>query len=115
MSTTYDTASGARFVDPKVLAKIGSLELVARSVVEGFLNGLHRSPPLGASMDFAEHRAYMPGDDIRRIDWRLFARTDRYYVKEFEADTNANVVLLLDVSPSMRFGGGEQHGGPVGK
>jgi uncharacterized protein (DUF58 family) len=93
-----------RFIDPAVLARIGNLELVARIVVEGFLSGLHRSAHLGVSMDFAEHRAYMPGDDTRRIDWRLWARTDRYYVKEFEADTNANVVLLLDVSRSMGFG-----------
>jgi uncharacterized protein (DUF58 family) len=73
-------------------------------VVEGFINGLHRSPNLGASMDFAEHRAYMPGDDLRRIDWRLFGRSDRYFVKEFEADTNTNLLLLLDVSASMGFG-----------
>ena len=106
---------GYRFIDPAVLARIGSLELVARTVVEGFLSGLHRSAHLGVSMDFAEHRAYMPGDDIRRIDWRLWARTDRYYVKEFEADTNANVVLLLDVSRSMRFGGGSGGGGRIGK
>jgi uncharacterized protein (DUF58 family) len=96
--------AGLRFIDPAVLARIGNLELVARSVVEGFLSGLHRSAHLGVSMDFAEHRPYMPGDDIRRIDWRLWARTDRYYVKEFEADTNANVVMLLDVSRSMTFG-----------
>lgn len=94
-----------RFVDPTVLARIGNLELVARAVVEGFINGLHRSPHLGASMDFAEHRAYMPGDDIRRIDWRLYARTDRYYVKEFEADTNTNFVVLLDTSKSMHYAG----------
>ena len=81
---------GARFVDPAVLARIGNLELVARSVVDGVINGLHRSPYFGASVDFAEHRGYVPGDDIRRVDWRVFARTDRYYVKEFEADSNAN-------------------------
>ena len=96
--------AGPRFVDPRVLAKIGSLELIAKVVVEGFINGLHRSPNLGASMDFAEHRAYMPGDDIRRIDWRLYARSDRYYIKEFEADTNANFSVLVDVSKSMGFG-----------
>jgi uncharacterized protein (DUF58 family) len=73
-------------------------------VVEGFISGLHRSTYLGRSVDFAEHRAYMPGDDIRRIDWRLFARTDRFYVKEFEADTNTSFTLLLDVSRSMSFG-----------
>jgi uncharacterized protein (DUF58 family) len=95
---------GARFVDPKVLARIGNLELVARSVVDGFINGLHRSPYFGASVDFAEHRGYVPGDDIRRVDWRVFARTDKYFVKEFEADSNSNFVVLLDVSASMAFG-----------
>ncbi len=95
---------GARFVDPKVLARIGNLELLAKTVVDGFINGLHRSPYLGLSLDFAEHRAYIPGDDIRRIDWRLYARTDRFYVKQFEADTNANVSILLDVSRSMSYG-----------
>ena len=99
-----DTGSATSFIDPKVLAKIDNLELLARTVVEGFINGLHRSPNLGTSMDFAEHRAYMPGDDLRRIDWRLFGRSDRYYVKEFEADTNTNLLLLLDVSGSMSFG-----------
>jgi uncharacterized protein (DUF58 family) len=96
-------SAGARFLDPKVLARIDNLELLARTVVEGFINGLHRSPYLGHSVDFAEHRAYMPGDDIRRIDWRLFARTDRFYVKEFEADSNSNFLVLLDTSRSMRF------------
>src|SRR5215208_5711808 len=91
-------------LDPSVLARIGNLELLARAVVEGFINGLHRSPLLGSSSDFAEHRAYMPGDDIRRIDWRLYARSDRYFVKEYEADTNTNFNVVLDVSPSMRYG-----------
>ncbi|MEX2570712.1 MAG: DUF58 domain-containing protein [Gemmatimonadota bacterium] len=94
-----------RFLDPHVLARIDNLELLSRSVVGGFINGLHRSPFLGLSLDFAEHRAYMPGDDIRRIDWRLYARTDRYFVKEFEADTNANFVVLLDISSSMSYSG----------
>jgi uncharacterized protein (DUF58 family) len=92
------------FLDPSVLARIGNLELLARSVVEGFINGLHKSPHLGASTDFAQHRGYMPGDDIRRIDWRLWARSDRYYLKEFEAETNTNFSVILDVSPSMRYG-----------
>ena len=95
---------GARFVDPVVLARIGNLELVSRSVVDGFINGLHRSPYFGASVDFAEHRGYVPGDDIRRVDWRLYARTDRYYIKEYEADSNSNFAVLLDVSKSMGFG-----------
>jgi uncharacterized protein (DUF58 family) len=95
---------GARFVDPIVLARIGNLELVSRSVVDGFINGIHRSPYFGASVDFAEHRGYVPGDDIRRVDWRLYARTDRYYIKEYEADSNSNFSVLLDVSKSMGFG-----------
>ncbi len=95
---------GARFVDPAVLARIGNLALVARSVVDGVINGMHRSPYFGASVDFAEHRGYVPGDDIRRVDWRVFARTDKYFVKEFEADSNSNFSVLLDVSKSMAFG-----------
>jgi uncharacterized protein (DUF58 family) len=93
----------SRFLAPEVLARIGNIELLARTVVEGFVSGLHKSPYLGRSVDFAEHRAYMPGDDIRRIDWRLFGRTDRFYLKEFEADSNTDLVQLLDVSRSMRF------------
>jgi uncharacterized protein (DUF58 family) len=95
---------GARFVDPQVLARVGNLDLLARNVVNGFINGLHRAPYFGASIDFAEHRGYVPGDDIRRVDWRLYARTDRYYVKQYEADTNTNMSVLLDVSRSMGFG-----------
>jgi uncharacterized protein (DUF58 family) len=94
---------GSRFVDPAVLARIKDLDLLARSVVDGFINGLHRAPYFGASVDFAEHRGYVPGDDIRRVDWRLYARTDRYFIKQYEADTNANFSVLLDVSKSMSF------------
>src|SRR5580765_7464304 len=97
---------GARFVDPKVLARIKDLSLLARNVVDGFINGLHRAPYFGASVDFAEHRGYVAGDDIRRVDWKLYARTDRYFVKQYEADTNANLAILLDVSKSMSFGSG---------
>lgn len=95
---------GAQFVDPAVLARIGNLDLVARSVVDGVINGLHKSPFFGTSVDFAEHRGYVAGDDIRRVDWRVFARTDKFYVKEFEADSNSNFVVLLDVSASMAYG-----------
>jgi uncharacterized protein (DUF58 family) len=95
---------GTRFLNPAVLARVGNLELVARSVVDGVINGLHRSPFFGSSVDFAEHRGYVPGDDIRRVDWRVFARTDKYYLKEFEADSNSNFSVLLDVSKSMAFG-----------
>ena len=92
-----------RFLEPSTLARIANLDLLSRTVVEGFISGLHHSPFFGRSLDFAEHRQYMPGDDIRLIDWKLFARTDRFYVKEFEADTNTNCTILLDVSRSMRF------------
>ena len=95
---------GAQFVDPQALARIQNLELLARFVVDGFINGLHRAPYLGFSLDFAEHRGYEPGDDLRRVDWRVFGRTDRFYVKQFEADSNANCVVALDVSKSMRYG-----------
>ena len=100
----HGTMAGARFVDPSVLARIGNLDLLARTVVDGFINGLHRAPYFGASIDFAEHRGYVAGDDIRRVDWRLYARTDRYYVKQYEADTNTNLTVLFDVSKSMSFG-----------
>jgi uncharacterized protein (DUF58 family) len=107
--TTALTPQPTSFLDPSVLSRIGNLELLAKIVVEGFINGLHRSPHLGASTDFAEHRAYMPGDDIRRIDWKLFARSDRHYIKEYEADTNTNFSVILDVSPSMRYGANAEH------
>ncbi|UCD24023.1 MAG: DUF58 domain-containing protein [Gemmatimonadota bacterium] len=93
----------SQFLDPKVLARIDNIDLLARTVVDGFINGLHHSPYFGLSVDFAEHRPYMPGDDIRRIDWRVFGRTDRFYVKEYEADTNANFSILFDISRSMDY------------
>jgi uncharacterized protein (DUF58 family) len=93
-------------MDPATLARIGNLELVARWVVEGFISGLHRSPHLGFSTDFAEHRQYVPGDDIRHVDWRVFARTERTYLKTYEADTNTNFTVLLDSSASMGYGSG---------
>ena len=96
----------ASFLDPVLLARIGDLALLARMVVDGFMHGVHRSRRIGLSLDFAEHRAYQPGDDIRRIDWRVFGRTDRFYVKEYEADTNASVTFALDTSGSMDFGSG---------
>jgi uncharacterized protein (DUF58 family) len=101
---TSGAMPGARFVDPKVLQRIGNLDLLARGVVDGFINGLHRAPHFGASIDFAEHRGYVAGDDIRRVDWRLYARTDKYFVKQYDADTNTNFAVLLDISKSMSFG-----------
>src|SRR5215813_13641649 len=97
---------GTRFLSPEVLARISSLELVARSVVEGFISGLHRSPYLGFSTDFAEHRQYMPGDDLRHLDWKLLARTDRLYIKKYQGDTNAQIHLLVDASASMGYASG---------
>jgi uncharacterized protein (DUF58 family) len=96
----------AQFLDPAVLARIGSLELTARVIVEGFLQGLHRSPFRGSSVEFAEYRQYMPGDDTARIDWKVLARSDRYFVKKFEQETNQPCHLLLDASASMDFGSG---------
>ena len=106
MATRQPELGSTGFLDPAVLATIGSLELLARTVVDGFLHGLHRSGRLGLSMEFAQHRAYLPGDEIRRIDWRVFARTDRYYVKQYEAETHATVTILLDISKSMAYGTG---------
>ena len=94
-----------RFLDPDVLARIGSLELVARAVVEGFISGLHRSPFTGLSTEFAEYRQYNPGDDLRYLDWRLLGRTDRFFIKKYRADTNAQVTLLVDTSGSMNYAG----------
>jgi uncharacterized protein (DUF58 family) len=86
------------------LLKIQNLELVARTVVEGFVQGLHRSPYTGFSVDFASYRQYMPGDEIRRIDWNVFARSDRLYIKLYEGETNTRVLVLLDISGSMNYG-----------
>lgn len=97
------TPQSTRFIDPAVLTRISSLELVARTVVEGFVAGLHRSPHLGFSVNFAEYRPYRPGDDIRKIDWKVFARLDRFFVKEFEGETNTSIHLLLDCSRSMAY------------
>ena len=97
-------AAPASFLDPVLLARISDLALLARTVVDGFMHGQHRSMRKGSSTDFAQHRSYQPGDDLRRIDWRLLGRTDRFYMKEFEADTNASVVFALDSSASMDYG-----------
>jgi len=88
-------------LDPATLSNLGGIELIAREVVEGFLMGLHRSPHRGFSAEFAELRAYQPGDDLRYIDWRMYGRSDRYYVKQFEEETNLRAHILLDVSHSM--------------
>jgi uncharacterized protein (DUF58 family) len=91
--------------DPTTLSKYGRLTMVARNVVEGFLNGVHKSPYKGFSVEFAEHRQYYPGDEIRHIDWRAYGKTDRYYIKEYEEETNLRAHLLVDASGSMAYRG----------
>src|SRR4051794_20849969 len=94
-----------RYLDPEGLARVGNMELVARQVVEGFLTGRHRSPYHGFSVEYLDHRPYVPGDDLRSIDWKILARTDKYHVKLFEDETNLRAHILLDCSKSMAFRG----------
>lgn len=93
-----------RFLDPAVLAGISGLDLIAKTVVDGFLAGLHRSPDFGFSQEFEEYRAYSPGDDLRHVDWNVYARTERAYLKRYRGETNTSTVVLLDASASMGFG-----------
>ena len=98
-----------RFVDPAVLASISSIDLVAKTVVDGFIAGLHRSPDFGFSQEFAEYRAYTPGDDLRHVDWNVYARTEKAYLKRYRGETNTALMVLLDASASMGFGSGPVH------
>ena len=95
-----------RYLDPEVLQKIGSLELVAREVVEGMRIGMHRSPLRGFSTEFSHHRPYVAGDPLRHVDWRVYARTSRYYMKLYESETDFTAHLLLDASSSMHYASG---------
>lgn len=95
-----------KFLPPEVVARIARLDLRARTIVEGFLAGMHRSPYFGQSVEFRQHREYTTGDDLRHVDWKVWARQDRLYVKQFEEDTNLRCHLLVDVSRSMRYGQG---------
>ncbi|MBN1443427.1 MAG: DUF58 domain-containing protein [Planctomycetes bacterium] len=95
-----------KYLDPRVLSKLSRLELKARRVVEGFISGLHRSPYHGFSVEFAEHREYVPGDDVRHIDWKVFGRSDRFYIKQYEEETNLVTHILLDASESMTYASG---------
>ncbi len=103
----YEEGDPRKYLDPKVLAKLGRLELKARLIVEGFIAGLHKSPYRGISVEFAEHREYVPGDDTRHVDWKVFGRTDRFYIKQYEEETNLKSYILLDGSESMGFAGGD--------
>jgi uncharacterized protein (DUF58 family) len=95
-----------KYLQPDVVAKLTNMELVARLVVEGFITGLHKSPYHGFSVEFAEHRQYMPGDEIKHIDWKIYGKTDRYYIKQFEEETNLKAYIILDASKSMSFSSG---------
>lgn len=97
------TADYRKFLDPAIISRLSNIELKARFVVEGFIAGLHKSPFHGFSVEFAEHRQYMPGDDLKYLDWKVLGRTDRYYIKQFEEETNLKSYLILDASRSMAF------------
>ena len=96
-----------RYLDPKTLDRLSGLELQARLIVEGFVSGRHKSPYKGSSVEFREHREYSPGDDLRFIDWKVYAKSDRYYIKEYEEETNLKSYLVVDTSASMAYGSGE--------
>ena len=95
-----------KYLHPESIARISRLELRAHRVVDGFLSGIHRSPRFGQSVEFLQHRQYVPGDDLRHVDWKVWAKQDRFYVKQFEEDTNMPVTMLVDVSGSMQYGTG---------
>ena len=99
--------SGFRYMDLDTLSRITNMQLLAKTVVEGFVLGLHKSPYRGFSVEFAEYRQYVPGDEIRHLDWKLYGKTDRYYIKQFEEETNLNCHILLDKSGSMGYGSGK--------
>ena len=98
--------SSRNYLDPEVLNALASLELKARLIVEGFVSGMHRSPFHGFSVEFAEHREYVPGDDVRFVDWKVYGKSDRYYIKQYEEETNLRAWIFLDVSESMEYGSG---------
>ena len=100
-------SASATLLPPRELLRLGSLEFVARLVVEGYLAGRHRSPGLGGSLEFAEHRPYVPGDDLRRVDWKVYGRTDRWYVRESEQETNLRATIVVDASASMGYASGD--------
>src|SRR5437868_8002155 len=100
----FPDRSNRSFLDSAVLSRLAAVPLFARHPMQGSVSGRHPSPHRGSSVEFAEYRKYVPGDDLRRMDWRAYGRSDRFYVKEFEADTNLRLCLVLDTSGSMEFG-----------
>jgi uncharacterized protein (DUF58 family) len=101
-----------KYLNPSALSKLANLELKAKFVVEGFMTGLHKSPYHGFSVEFAEHRQYMPGDDLKHLDWKVFARTDKYFIKQYEEETNLKAYILLDISKSMDFSYSKMNSNP---
>ncbi len=104
MATT--TENPRRFLHPETIARISRLDLRARQVVEGFISGMHKSPVFGHSVEFVQHREYVPGDDLRHLDWKVWSKTDRFHIKQYEAETNLRCTLVVDVSESMHYGRG---------
>jgi uncharacterized protein (DUF58 family) len=105
-TTTTNTRSDVTWLlAPEKLAKISKMELIARQLMDGYVQGMHRSPHIGVALDFAQHRQYVPGDDVKRIDWRAFAKTERYYIKQYEQTTNLRATVVLDASASMAYQG----------
>src|SRR5499427_5372507 len=104
MSLTPETIDYRKYLDPRTLARISSLDLRARLIVEGLMTGMHRSPYQGISVEFAQHRPYVQGDDIRHIDWKVFAKTDKIYLKQYLEETNLHLICIVDASESMGYG-----------
>ena len=103
--TPSSRLSAASLLEPSTLQKISKMELVARQLMDGYVQGMHRSPHIGFALDFAQHRQYVPGDDVKRIDWRAFAKSERYYIKQYEVSTNLRAHIVLDASGSMAYKG----------
>src|SRR5205807_10538775 len=104
-AATKSRPSSGSLLDPRTLQKISKMELVARQVMDGYVQGMHRLPHVGFALDFAQHRQYAPGDDIKRLDWRAYAKSERYYIKQYEVSTNLRAHIVLDASASMAYRG----------
>src|SRR5215213_2116979 len=99
-----------KYLDPRTLARIASLDLRARLIVEGLMSGMHRSPYQGISVEFAQHRQYVAGDDTRHVDWKVFGRSDKIYLKQYQEETNLHLICIVDASESMAFSSVSSHG-----
>src|SRR5919206_3197305 len=104
MSLAPHTTDYRKYLDPRTLARVSSLDLRARLIVEGLMTGMHRSPYQGISVEFAQHRPYVSGDDIRHVDWKVFGRSDKIYLKQYQEETNLHLICIVDASESMGFG-----------